>query len=104
MGLIYPLHKNEYRNFKLTETTISVSIKGNKAERKKLQEMSQLALEYRHTWKYHKETPYVTTFILNRLKCHVFGLNFSCFFFYKIREQEGRKRPSRGGSGGQSPR
>jgi hypothetical protein len=43
-------------------------------------------------WKYHKETPWVTTFISNKLKCHAFLFIFSCFF-YKIGQQEGRKSP-----------
>jgi hypothetical protein len=47
-------------------------------------------------WKYHKETPCAAAFIANKLNCHVFRVTCSLFFFYKIREQEGRTIPAQG--------
>jgi hypothetical protein len=51
--------------------------KGTKVEWRKLEEMNQLGLLYIYTWKYHKETPCVATFSLNKL-----FLNF--FFFFLL--------------------
>jgi hypothetical protein len=50
-----------------------------------------------YTWKYHKETPCIATFISKKEKCHFFS-----FFLYKIREQEGPAKGV-GESGGLVP-
>jgi hypothetical protein len=42
-----------------------------------------------HAWKQHKETPCVVISISNEPKYYVSLFIFFCFFFYKIREQEG---------------
>jgi hypothetical protein len=39
-----------------------------------------------HTWKYHKETPYVATFISDKQKCH-----FILFSFFLSTKSENRK-------------
>jgi hypothetical protein len=40
-------------------------------------------------WKYHKETPYIATFISYKQKCHVFLTIFSLFSSRKS-EESGR--------------
>jgi RNase P subunit RPR2 len=72
---MYFLYKNEYRIFKLVETTSLVYKKGTKVERRKIEEMNQIGLSYIYTWKYHKEIPCVA--ILNKQKCHFFLLSFA---------------------------
>jgi hypothetical protein len=49
------------------------------------------------TWKYHKGTPCVATFISNQLKCNVSHFIFSLLLFYKIGEQEDGTGPAQGG-------
>jgi hypothetical protein len=39
-------------------------------------------------WNYHKETPCVTSFISNKLKCHVFCFTFSLFSSIKSENRE----------------
>jgi hypothetical protein len=53
---------------------------------------------YIYIYKWHKETPCVAIFILNKQK---YNISFFSFFFYKIREQEGRKGTA--GNGGSVP-
>jgi hypothetical protein len=69
---------------------ISYHKNGTKVQRRKIEEMNQLRLQYMYTWKCHKETPCVS--ILNKNVI---------FFIYKIREQKGGTRPAWvGGIGG----
>jgi hypothetical protein len=57
--------------------------------------MNQLGLLYIYTWKCHKETPWVATFISNNLKSHF--LNLFSLFFYEIEEQECGTGPAHAG-------
>jgi hypothetical protein len=50
-----------------------------------------------YTWKYHKETP-CSTFISNKLKCHVFVLSFS-FFLLQNQRIEGQNKSCPGWRG-----
>jgi CRISPR/Cas system endoribonuclease Cas6 (RAMP superfamily) len=67
----------------LAETTIGKRLN---VEVRKLEKMNRLGLQYIYSWKNHKETPCVATFISNKQKCQFFS--FLLFFFYKIREKE----------------
>jgi hypothetical protein len=75
---MYFLYKKEHRIFKPAAITKRRGLK-QKGEK---QEVNQFGLQYIYTWKCHKEMPWVAIFNKNVI-----------FFFYKIREQDGRTGP-----------
>jgi hypothetical protein len=94
MRLLCSLYRNDYRNFKLAGTTMESGLGRSEADWKR--QISWCCNTHMNGNSTRKLCVKLSLLQTRKPSCFSFYLYLFCFFFYKIREQEGGKGSAEG--------